>query len=43
MHTSKSPQVRRNSPALPARWCYDLFRALPGHRSAGLDFRDYSL
>jgi len=33
MHTSKSPQVRRNSPALPARWCYDLFRALPGDRA----------
>ncbi len=29
-HTSKSPQVRRNHPAFPARWCYGLWRALPG-------------
>ena len=25
-----APQVRRNSPALPAQWFYGLFRALPG-------------
>src|SRR5690349_12726660 len=29
-HASKSPQVRRNSPAFPARWFYGLFRALLG-------------
>jgi hypothetical protein len=29
-HASKSPQVRRNDPALPAQWCYGLSRALPG-------------
>jgi hypothetical protein len=32
-HTSKSPQVRRNDPAFPAQWLYDLFRALSGDRA----------
>ena len=27
------PQVHRKSPAFPARWCYDLFRALSGDRA----------
>ena len=27
---ANSPQVRRNHPALPARWLYGLLRALPG-------------
>ncbi len=32
-HTSKPPQVRRNDPAFPAQWLYDLFRALSGDRA----------
>jgi hypothetical protein len=28
-----TPQVRRNDPAFPARWLYDLFRALSGDRA----------
>ena len=32
-HELKSPQVRRNDPAFPARWLYDLFRALSGDRA----------
>jgi hypothetical protein len=32
-HEFKSPQVRRNDPAFPARWLYDLFRALSGDRA----------
>ena len=26
----QSPQVRPDQPAFPARWCYGLYRALPG-------------
>jgi hypothetical protein len=33
-HTSKSPQVHRNSSAFPARWFYDLLRALSGDRAS---------
>ena len=29
-HKLKSPQVRRNKPALPARWFYGFLRDLPG-------------
>jgi hypothetical protein len=32
-HELKSPQVGRNDPAFPARWLYDLFRALSGDRA----------
>ena len=32
-HTSKSPQLRRNDPALSARWLDGLFRALPGDQA----------
>ena len=31
-HKQKSPQVRRNKPALPAQWFYGFLRDLPGVR-----------